>query len=112
VLYHWHGGTITRHSQIDHAAPEPLVEINPIDAQHLRIDDGQWVRVTSRRGAIELRAKVTPKSSHGVVFIPFHFAEAAANELTNDALDPLALIPEYKVSAVKIERINLNSQGD
>jgi formate dehydrogenase alpha subunit len=105
LLYHWHGGTITRHSQIDHAAPEPLVEINPLDAQSLRIEDSAWVRVTSRRGTLELRAKVTPKSSQGVVFIPFHFAEAAANELTNDALDPLALIPEYKVSAVRVEAI-------
>ncbi len=102
VLYHWHGGTITRHSQIDHAYPEALVEINPADACQLHIEDGQWVRVSSRRGSIVLRARVTEKSSQGVVFIAFHFAEAAANVLTNDALDPLALIPEYKVSAVKI----------
>jgi predicted molibdopterin-dependent oxidoreductase YjgC len=102
LLYHWHGGTITRHSQIDHAAPEPLVEINPADAAHLRIKSGDWVRVTSRRGSIVLRAHITEKSSKGVVFIPFHFAEAAANVLTNDAVDPIALIPEYKVSAVCI----------
>ncbi|MEP7198614.1 MAG: molybdopterin-dependent oxidoreductase, partial [Chloroflexota bacterium] len=78
LLYHWHGGTLTRHSQIDHAAPEAFVEINPADAAHMRLADGDWVRVSSRRGMIELRVRVTEKSSKGVVFIPFHFAEAAA----------------------------------
>ena len=102
VLYQWHGGTLTRHSQIDHAAPEPLVEIHPTDARHLRIVDGQRVRVSSRRGSIVLKARVTEKSSKGVVFISFHFAEAAANILTNDAVDKAALIPEYKVCAVKV----------
>ncbi|MBI1800381.1 MAG: formate dehydrogenase subunit alpha [Chloroflexi bacterium] len=111
VLYHWHGGTITRHSQIDHAAPEPLVEINPSDASHLHIEDGRWVRVSSRRGAIELRVRVTDKSSRGVVFIPFHYAEAAANLLTNDAVDPVAFIPEYKVSAVNIEIVTERSEA-
>ncbi|MBI5878670.1 MAG: formate dehydrogenase subunit alpha [Chloroflexi bacterium] len=105
VLFQWHGGTITRHSQVDTASPEAFVEINPEDAAHLSIEHGEWVRVTSRRGAIELRAHVTNKAVKGVVFIPFHYAEAPANDLTNDAVDPLAKIPEYKVSAVRIQRI-------
>jgi predicted molibdopterin-dependent oxidoreductase YjgC len=105
VLYHWHGGTITRHSQVDTAAPEPFVEISLFDAEHLGVDNGTLVRVTSRRGSIDLRARVTEKAVKGVVFIPFHYAEAAANVLTNDALDPLAKIPEYKVSAVRIQRL-------
>jgi len=104
VLYHWHGGTLTRNSQLDFAMPEPLVEINPLDAPHIPCADGDPVRVSSRRGSIVLRAKVTEKASPGIVFIPFHFAEAAANVLTNDALDPQAKIPEYKVAAVKISR--------
>jgi predicted molibdopterin-dependent oxidoreductase YjgC len=60
------------------------------------------VRVTSRRGSIVLRVQVTMKANPGVVFIPFHFAEAAANLLTIDALDPLAKIPEYKACAVRV----------
>ncbi|MGE5263065.1 MAG: formate dehydrogenase subunit alpha [Acidobacteriota bacterium] len=103
VLYHWHGGTLTRHSQLDFAMPEPLVEINPADALRISCREGEPVRVSSRRGSIVLRARVTDKASYGIVFIPFHFAEAAANMLTIDALDPQAKIPEYKVCAVKIE---------
>jgi predicted molibdopterin-dependent oxidoreductase YjgC len=83
--------------------PEALVEINPQDAPHVPCHEGDPVRVTSRRGSIVLRARVTEKASPGVVFIPFHFAEAAANMLTIDALDPQAKIPEYKICAVKIE---------
>jgi predicted molibdopterin-dependent oxidoreductase YjgC len=104
VLYHWHGGTLTRNSQLDFAMPEPLVEISPLDAPHVPCKDGDPVRVSSRRGSIVLRVRVTEKASPGVVFIPFHFAEAAANMLTQDALDPQAKIPEYKVAAVRIER--------
>jgi len=68
------------------------------------------VRVTSRRGAIELLARVTDRITPGVVFIPFHFAEAAANELTHGAFDPVAKIPEYKVCAVKVEPLH-NGNG-
>ncbi len=107
VLYHWHGGTQTRHSILDFAQPEALVEINPADAPLIPCHDGDPVRVSSRRGSIVLRAKVTNKASRGVVFIPFHFAEAAANRLTIDAVDPQAKIPEYKICAVKIEPATL-----
>jgi formate dehydrogenase alpha subunit len=102
VLEHWHGGTLTRHSQLDDLYPEALVEIHPADAARLKIEDQQPVRVSSRRGSIVLRAKVTQKTTLGVVFIPFHFAEAAANELTLDQLDPQAYIPEYKAAAVRV----------
>lgn len=103
VLYHWHGGSQSRHSILDFASPEAFVEINPSDAPAIPCHDGDAVRVSSRRGSIVLRAKVTEKAVCGVVFIPFHFAEAAANMLTIDALDPQAKIPEYKICAVKIE---------
>jgi predicted molibdopterin-dependent oxidoreductase YjgC len=103
VLEHWHGGSLTRHSWLDDLYPEALIEINPADAAHLGLQqDGTAVRVTSRRGSIVLRCKVTQKTTPGVVFIPFHFVEAAANLLTIDAIDPQAKIPEYKSCAVRV----------
>ncbi len=106
VLEHWHGGTMTRNSKLDELYPEARVELHPADAALMDIRDGQAVRVSSRRGTVALRASVTEKTHVGVVFIPFHFAEAAANLLTIDALDPEALIPEYKACAVKIEAVS------
>ncbi len=102
VLEHWHGGTMTRHSALNELYPEARIDIHPADAARLKVEDNQAVRVTSRRGSIVLRADVTQKTTLGVVFIPFHFAEAAANLLTIDALDPLAKIPEYKICAVRV----------
>jgi formate dehydrogenase alpha subunit len=105
VLYHWHGGTMSRHSQLDSACPEPFVEINAADAARVGCRDGDAVRVVSRRGSVVARAYVTERVAQGVVFMPFHFVEAAANLLTSEALDPVAKIPAYKVSAVRIETI-------
>jgi formate dehydrogenase alpha subunit len=102
LLEHWHGGTLTRHSKLDELYPEARIEISPADAARLTIEDGQTVRVSSRRGSIVLRAWVTQRTTLGVVFIPMHFAEAAANLLTIDTLDPLAKIPEYKACAVRV----------
>ena len=102
VLEHWHGGTQTRNASLNEIWPEALMEISPADAARLGIADGGAARVTSRRGSIVLRVRVTHKANPGVVFIPFHFAEAAANLLTIDALDPLARIPEYKACAVRV----------
>jgi predicted molibdopterin-dependent oxidoreductase YjgC len=102
VLEHWHGGTMTRHSKLDELYPEATVEINPADAAMVGLEHGMAVRVASRRGAIVLRAAVTEKTSPGVVFIPFHFSEAAANLLTIDTLDAQAKIPEFKACAVSV----------
>ena len=102
VLEHWHGGTMTRNSALNEAYPEARVDMNPADAEMHGIRNGDPVRVTSRRGEVVLRVTVTEKTSIGVVFIPFHFAEAAANLLTNDALDPQAKIPEFKACAVQV----------
>ena len=102
VLEHWHGGSMTRHSALDEAYPEARVEMNPADAEMHGIADGMPVRVASRRGEVVLRASVTEKTTVGVVFIAMHFVEAAANLLTNDALDPQAMIPEYKACAVQV----------
>ena len=105
VLYHWHGGTMSRRSKLDEVWPEATVEVHPTDAERLGVTTGDWLRATSRRGSIELRAMVTGRSPEGMAFIPFHFVEAAANVLTNDRLDPRAKIPDFKVCAIRLERI-------
>ena len=104
VLYHYHTGTMTRLSKGSmERCPESLVEINPLDAEKLGIGDGQMVRVTSRRGTLQAKAKITTRSDRGTIFMNFHFHEAAVNFLTNPALDPIGKIPEYKVCAVRVE---------
>jgi formate dehydrogenase alpha subunit len=106
VLYHYHTGTMTRKSKgLEEKAPECLIEISAVDAQSLKIADGDRVKVLSRRGDLEARIKITERSPQGTIFIPFHYAEAAANRLTQTALDPVAKIPELKVCAVRIEKI-------
>ena len=92
-----------RTKALDELAPEPFVEISPEDLTRLGATEGGWLRVSSRRGTITLRSKTSTRVSNGSVFIPFHFKEAAANLLTNDALDPIGKIPEYKFCAIKIE---------
>lgn len=104
VLYHWHGGTMTRRSKLDDIYPEAIVEIHPTDANKIGISSGDWVKVKSRRGEIEVKTLITERSPKGTVFIPFHFAEAAANILTLDARDPQAKIPDYKVCTVAIKK--------
>jgi predicted molibdopterin-dependent oxidoreductase YjgC len=83
--------------------PEPLLEIHPKDAEQFNIEDGSMVKVSSRRGELVSRVRITKKSPEGVVFIPFHFRRAAANLLTIDDFDTVSKIPAYKVCAVKIE---------
>ena len=104
VLEHWHTGTMTRRSYaLDALEPTPFVEVNPADLAALGLADGQEVTVKSRRGAIRLAARVSTDVQPGSVFIPFHFREASANVLTNDALDPFGKIPEFKFCAVRLE---------
>jgi formate dehydrogenase alpha subunit len=106
IYWHWHTGTMTRRtSTLDREVPAGFVEINPKDAEKLVIKQGDRVRVSSRRGQIQTHVLVTEKVNQGSVFVPFHFREAAANVLTNPAVDPLAKIPEYKVCAVKVEKV-------
>jgi len=104
VLYHWHGGTMTRVSALNEAWPECTVELHPADATRLGLATGAWADVSSRRGSITARVLVTGRSPAGLVFIPFHFAEAAANVLTDNRIDPRAKIPDYKVCAVRVAR--------
>jgi formate dehydrogenase alpha subunit len=105
LLFHWHTGTMTRRSKtLTDQMNEAVVEINMEDASILGISSGDSVKVQSRRGEITLNAEVTDRILKGVVFISFHYAEAAANVLTNTALDPKAKIPELKVCAVRVAR--------
>jgi formate dehydrogenase major subunit len=105
LLEHWHTGSMTRRSfALDSIQPEAHVYMNPDDARGMGVADGDFVRVSSRRGAIELRVRLSHRDTPGTCFIPFHFREAAANLLTIDEIDPFGKIPEYKFCAVKIER--------
>jgi predicted molibdopterin-dependent oxidoreductase YjgC len=106
VLYHWSGSTMTGRSRIEEVYPEAVCEMHPDDAVALGLVTGDWVAVSSRRGTINLRVLVTGRSPRGTVFVPFHFAEAAANLLTLDRIDERAKIPDYKNTAVKIARID------
>ena len=106
ILWHWHTGSMTRRSvTLDNEVPTGWIEINPEDAKALGIQNKEIVRATTRRGSVDVPAKVTPDIMKGVMFMPFHFAECAANVLTNNALDPIAKIPEFKACAVKVEKI-------
>lgn len=105
VLYHWHGGEMTRRAKgLKEVYPETLLEISPEDAAHMGLNGTNKVKVTSRRGEMVARVAVTDRVSPGVVFGNFHFPdEQNVNNLTIAALDPVAKIPEYKVCAVKVE---------
>jgi formate dehydrogenase major subunit/formate dehydrogenase alpha subunit len=108
VLYHWHGGEMTRRAESLMALySQALIELNPWDAEKLGLSvdgstGGTHVRVESRRGVIEAKAWVTDRVPPGMVYANFHFPEASANELTQAVLDPVSKIPEYKVSAVRV----------
>lgn len=106
LLDHFHTGTMTRNSRIlDENVPEGFIELNPNDAQNYNVQDGEVVSISSRRGSVRIKAKVTERTKPNVVFFPWHFFEAAANVLTIDALDPVCKIPEYKVCSCKIEKV-------
>nr|WP_322807165.1 formate dehydrogenase subunit alpha [Thermanaerothrix sp.] len=104
VLYHWHGGEMTRRSKgLLEVYNKPLIEINPEDAQRIGLNGTRKVKVTSRRGSIIAEAWVTGRVPPGLIYGNFHFPEASVNELTLAALDPISKIPEYKVAAVRVE---------
>ncbi len=105
LLYQYHTGTMTMKSAgLMDIAPECFVEISSQDAGNYEVADGAVVDIASRRGNIQARIKISTKAVPGTVFIPFHYAAAAANRLTNAALDPISGIPEYKVCAVKLSK--------
>ncbi|KOA20687.1 formate dehydrogenase H [Clostridium homopropionicum DSM 5847] len=106
IQYHYHTGTMTRRSwALDREYPGGFMEINPEDAEKLKLRDGGKVKVSSKTGDITIEISITDKITPGVVFIPFHFAEAAVNKLIGDQHDPVVQIPEFKVCAVKLEGV-------
>ena len=106
VLYHYHTVLTRKSKSLSEIYPEGVVEMNSEDARRLGIrPDNGLVEVASRRGSVRVKARVSDKLPPGIVFMTFHFKEAAANLLTLDALDPVAKIPEFKVCAVKIQKI-------
>jgi formate dehydrogenase major subunit len=111
-LEHWHTGSMTRRSfALDSIQPEAHVYLNPGDAADMGIAEGDFVRVSSRRGSIDLRARLSHRDTPGTCFIPFHFREAAANLLTIDEIDPVGKIPEFKFCAVRVERSGGSNGG-
>ena len=106
IMFHSHTGTMTRKTELlNREVPTGYVEINPEDAKKIGISDGELVSIQSRRGEIKINTLVTRTTPKGVIFIPFHFSECAANILTNPAFDPSAKIPEFKICAVRIKKI-------
>ena len=106
-LEHWHTGSMTRRAYVlDKVEPEASCSVNPETLSHLGVAPGEVIRVSSRRGSIELMARPERNVPADMIFMPFAFVEAAANLLTNPALDPIGKIPEFKFCAVKIEKIN------
>ena len=107
IYVHYHTGTMTRRSpSLNKEVEEGFAEINPRQAKELGIIQGERIKVFSRRGEIEIKADLSERMERNMIFIPFHFVESAANRLTNPAFDPIAQIPEFKVCAVKIEKVN------
>ena len=103
-MYHWHTGTMTRRATgLDAREPTPTFELNPLDAEEMGINDGDPVRITSRRNSMEIAVRISDRVARKQIFVPMHYREAAANLLTNPALDPYAKIPEFKVCAVHLE---------
>ncbi|MEJ2031492.1 MAG: molybdopterin dinucleotide binding domain-containing protein [Deltaproteobacteria bacterium] len=88
---------------IDDICPEALAEINPVDAERLGIREKSRIRITSRRGSVDIRATITERSQEGTIFSSYNFADVPVNNLTLDALDRLSRTPEYKLCAVKVE---------
>jgi len=106
VLEHWHTGAMTRRSQVlDELEPEAMAHLPPRELERLGIEPGDMIRVSTRRGVIELKVRIDSDVPDGMVFIPFCYAEAAANILTNPALDPFGKIPEFKFCAAQVEAV-------
>ena len=105
-LEHWHTGAMTRRSSVlDDLEPEAVATLSPRDMSRMNIEPGAMVRVSTRRGVLELRARADGAVPSGMVFIPFCYAEAPANVLTNQALDPFGKIPEFKFCAARVESV-------
>ena len=111
-LEHWHTGAMTRRASVlDALEPSAIAQLSRGTIEKLGIVPGDMVRVATRRGEVELQARQDDAIPRGVVFIPFAYVEAAANILTNPALDPFGKIPEFKFCAAKVERAMPRSEA-
>lgn len=107
LLQHYHTGTMSRRaSNLDKLTPSCQIDIHPEDARRYGVVDGELVRVATKRGAVEVRARISERSPEGEIFLPFHFAEASANRLTSSEFDPVSKTPGFKKSAARIERMH------
>jgi formate dehydrogenase major subunit len=105
VLEHWHTGSMTRRAGVlDQIEPEAVAFLSPKDMRRLSVAPGDFIRLETRRGAVEVKVRADRDVPENMVFMPFCYAEAAANLLTNPALDPFGLIPEFKFCAARVER--------
>jgi formate dehydrogenase alpha subunit len=105
VIFHYHTGSLTgRADSLKGELSDAFLQINPVDAEGLKIRDGESVQASSRRGTIRVKARLSDEVPPGLTFVPFHFAATAANVLTNPAFDPACKMPEFKVCAIKIEK--------
>jgi formate dehydrogenase major subunit len=106
LLEHWHTGAMTRRAtNLDALEPEAFAILSPSDLRRMELDAGDMVMVATRRGTIALKVRPDRDVPQGMVFIPFCFAEAAANLLTNPQLDPFGKIPEFKFCAARVEPV-------
>jgi len=112
VHVHYHTGTMTRNSpSLEREINECFLEMHPDDAADIKVKEGDWVVIASRRGSVSSRVKLTDIAGRKTVFMPFHFLESRANILTNPKFDPIAKIPEYKVCAVRIEKMDSSEKS-
>ncbi|WP_204112325.1 formate dehydrogenase subunit alpha [Shimia biformata] len=110
-LEHWHTGSMTRRSKVlDAVEPEANCSLNPKTLRRMGVEPGDLVRLTTRRGSIDVMARADRAVAEDMVFFPFAYVEAAANILTNPALDPFGKIPEFKFSAVRVEKITVAAE--
>jgi formate dehydrogenase major subunit len=113
VLEHWHTGSMTRRSSVlDQIEPEAVAFMSPKDMRRLNVWPGDFIRLQTRRGAVEVKVRSDRDVPENMVFMPFCYAEAAANLLTNPALDPFGKIPEFKFCAVRAEKVALQSAAE
>ncbi len=113
VLEHWHTGSMTRRSQVlDQIEPEAVAFMSPKDMRRMKLWPGDFIRLETRRGAVEVKVRSDRDVPENMVFMPFCYAEAAANLLTNPALDPFGKIPEFKFCAVRAERAEVRTAAE
>ena len=113
VLEHWHTGSMTRRSMVlDQIEPEAVAFMSPKDMRRMNVWPGDFIRLETRRGAVEVKVRSDRDVPENMVFMPFCYAEAAANLLTNPALDPFGKIPEFKFCAVRVEKAELRSAAE